>query len=59
MPSDGYTGCTSGQYARKHNPWVNSTNVPSSSNLRFGRFPADYSIAKCIAHHPQPLQRYA
>lgn len=43
MPSDGYTGCTSGRYARKHNPWVNFTNVPSSSNLRFSRFPANYS----------------
>ncbi|MFE0027917.1 alkaline phosphatase family protein [Amycolatopsis sp. NPDC059021] len=43
MPSDGYTGCTSGQYARKHNPWVNFTNVPASSNLRFSRFPTDYT----------------
>jgi acid phosphatase len=33
MPTDGYTGCTSGSYARKHNPWVNFTNVPASSNL--------------------------
>lgn len=22
MPSNGYAGCTSGSYARKHNPWV-------------------------------------
>ena len=43
MPSDGYTGCTSGSYARKHNPWVNFTNVPSSSNLRFSRFPTDFT----------------
>jgi phospholipase C len=43
MPSDGYTGCTSGTYARKHNPWVNFTNVPASANLRFSRFPADYT----------------
>jgi hypothetical protein len=33
MPQNGYTGCTSGLYARKHNPWVNFTNVPASSNL--------------------------
>jgi hypothetical protein len=33
MPKDGYLGCTSGLYARKHNPWVNFTNVPASSNL--------------------------
>jgi len=43
MPSDGYTGCTSGTYARKHNPWVNFTNVPSTSNLRFTDFPTTYS----------------
>jgi phospholipase C len=43
MPSDGYTGCTSGSYARKHNPWVNFTNVPSTSNLRFSVFPTDFT----------------
>ncbi|MEN3308732.1 MAG: phosphatidylinositol-3-phosphatase [Micromonosporaceae bacterium] len=42
MPSDGYTGCTSGRYARKHNPWVNFSNVPASANLRFTRFPTSY-----------------
>lgn len=49
MPSDGYTGCTSGRYARKHNPWVNFTNVPSSSNLRFSRFPANYSTLPSVS----------
>jgi acid phosphatase len=43
MPSDGYTGCSSGSYARKHNPWVNFTNVPSTSNLRFSVFPTTFS----------------
>jgi len=43
MPSDGYTGCTNGNYARKHNPWVNFSNVPSSSNLRFADFPTTFS----------------
>lgn len=43
MPSDGYTGCTSGNYARKHNPWVDFTNVASSSNVRFSTFPTDYT----------------
>lgn len=33
MPYNGYTGCGSGEYARKHNPWVDFTNVPSTSNL--------------------------
>jgi phosphatidylinositol-3-phosphatase len=39
MPYDGYTGCSSGKYARKHNPWVNFSNVPSSSNLVYNAFP--------------------
>src|SRR5580700_7816162 len=39
MPQDGYTGCYSGEYARKHNPWVNFTNVPSASNLVYTSFP--------------------
>jgi phosphatidylinositol-3-phosphatase len=43
MPSDGYTGCTSGKYARKHNPWSDFSNVPASANLRFTRFPTDFT----------------
>jgi hypothetical protein len=44
LPSVGSTVCTSGNYARKHNPWVNfntSPNaVPSSANMPFaGHWP--------------------
>jgi hypothetical protein len=39
MPADGYTGCWSGTYARKHNPWVDFTTIPASSNLVYRRFP--------------------
>jgi hypothetical protein len=39
MPQNGYTGCSSGEYARKHNPWVNFSNVPASSNLVYTGFP--------------------
>lgn len=41
MPSNGFTGCTSpnGLYARKHNPWVNFSNVPAKSNLVYKKFP--------------------
>lgn len=38
MPSDGYAGCRTKAYARKHNPWVNFTNVPASSNLVYHGF---------------------
>jgi hypothetical protein len=43
MPSDGYTGCTSGEYARKHNPWSNFTDVPAADNRTFSAFPSDYT----------------
>jgi phosphatidylinositol-3-phosphatase len=43
LPSVGYTGCSYGKYARKHSPWVNFSNVPTSSNQPFTAFPTDYS----------------
>jgi hypothetical protein len=43
MPYDGYTGCSSGSYARKHSPWINWSNVPASSNLTLAAFPSDYT----------------
>ncbi|MGW7686628.1 alkaline phosphatase family protein [Kribbella sp. NPDC054772] len=45
MPSDGYTGCSSGTYRRKHNGWVNFSNVPSSSNLMYADFPSSANYA--------------
>jgi acid phosphatase len=43
MPQNGYTGCTAGEYARRHNPWVDFTNVPSADNRTFADFPSDYT----------------
>jgi acid phosphatase len=39
MPSDGFTGCTSGEYARKHSPWTNFSDLPATTNLQFTHFP--------------------
>jgi hypothetical protein len=55
LPSIGSTVCTSGNYARKHNPWVDFSNVPNgttvatSSNLRMTDFPSDYSTLPTVA----------
>jgi acid phosphatase len=49
MPSDGYTGCASGTYARKHNGWVDFDNVPASSNLTYARFPTDYTTLPTVS----------
>jgi acid phosphatase len=42
LPKAGYTGCGSGDYARKHNPWVNFSNLPASVNQPLSAMPADY-----------------
>jgi phosphatidylinositol-3-phosphatase len=45
LPSVGYNGVTdeTKSYARKHNPWVNFTNLPAQVNQPFSAFPTDYS----------------
>lgn len=45
LPSAGSTVCTSGAYARKHNPWTNFSNVPAADNLPFTSFPASANFA--------------
>ena len=48
LPSVGFTGATSGSYARKHCPWVNwqgspTNGIPSNLNQPFTAFPTDYT----------------
>ena len=43
LPAVGYTGCTSGSYARKHNPWTDFSDLPPSVNQPFSAFPSDYA----------------
>ncbi|MFG3363633.1 alkaline phosphatase family protein [Streptomyces sp. NPDC048156] len=43
LPSQGSTTCSSGDYARKHNPWFGFSNVPTSAAKTFAQFPSDYS----------------
>jgi acid phosphatase len=45
MPSQGYEGCTNGEYARKHNPTAIYTDLPSSVNRTFARFPSGSGYA--------------
>jgi phosphatidylinositol-3-phosphatase len=56
MPSAGYPGCTSGTYARKHNPWVNFTNVPSADNLTFAAFPSNFASLPTLSFVVPNLQ---
>jgi phospholipase C len=43
LPSQGSTTCSSGKYARKHNPWFGFSNVPTSTAKTFAQFPTDYT----------------
>jgi phosphatidylinositol-3-phosphatase len=43
LPRAGFTGCSSGPYARKHNPWVDFAALPVSVNQPMSAFPADLS----------------
>jgi len=49
LPAPGSTVCTSGGYARKHNPWVDFDNVPASVNLPYSAFPADYATLPTVS----------
>jgi phosphatidylinositol-3-phosphatase len=42
LPGVGFTGCSSGKYARKHNPGANFSNLPASVNQPLSAMPKDY-----------------
>jgi hypothetical protein len=49
LPSAGSTVCTSGEYARKHSPWVNFSNLPTSTNQPFTSFPTDFTTLPTVS----------
>jgi acid phosphatase len=49
LPAPGYTGCSHGGYAAKHNPWVNFDNVPAAANQPYTAWPADLSRLPTVA----------
>lgn len=50
LPSAGYTGCTSGKYARKHNPVVDYPAVAASANQPLTSFPTDYATLPTVSY---------
>lgn len=40
LPHVGSTACTSGEYVRRHAPWVNFSDIPARDNLPLTSFPA-------------------
>jgi hypothetical protein len=49
LPEVGYTGCEHGDYARKHNPWVDFANLPASVNQPLSAMPTDYADLPTVA----------
>jgi hypothetical protein len=43
LPEAGYTGCEAGDYARKHSPWTNFSDVPASANQPLSAMPTDFT----------------
>src|ERR1700679_1624880 len=42
LPNQGPLVCTSGEYARKHSPWTNFTNLPTTTNEPYTVFPKKF-----------------
>ncbi|MFJ5777109.1 alkaline phosphatase family protein [Streptomyces sp. NPDC093094] len=49
MPRAGFTGCADGAYVRRHNPWVNFTNLSASVNRPWTDFPRDFTDLPTVA----------
>jgi hypothetical protein len=49
LPGVGYLGCSSSGYARKHNPWVDFTDVPAAANRPMTAFGADYATLPAVS----------
>jgi phosphatidylinositol-3-phosphatase len=49
LPAEGSTVCTSGDYARKHNPWFSFGNLPASTGHTFARFPSDFTTLPTVS----------
>lgn len=50
LPASGSLTCASGNYARKHSPWINFDTVPAASNQPFTAFPTDYSLLPTLSY---------
>jgi hypothetical protein len=53
LPAEGSTACSAGTaphtYKRKHNPWVNFSNVAAGANQPFTAFPSDFASLPTVS----------
>lgn len=50
LPRVGYTGCSAGPYARKHNPWTDFRNVPPEDNRPLTSWPSDFAALPTLSY---------
>ena len=43
LPWAGFTGCSAGEYVRKHSPWTDFGDVPAEANQPLSAMPTDYA----------------
>jgi hypothetical protein len=49
LPRAGYTGCSAGAYARKHNPWADFADVPAAMNQPLSALPQDFGALPTVS----------
>jgi acid phosphatase len=49
LPAAGDTSCEAGDYARRHNPWVDFPALPAAVNQPYSALPADYADLPTVA----------
>jgi hypothetical protein len=49
LPSVGFTGCSAGRYARKHNPWVDFPALPATVNQPYTALPSDFALLPTVS----------
>ncbi len=49
LPSAGSEVCNAGEYARKHSPWTDFSNVPAKDNQPFSKFPGEFADLPTIS----------
>ena len=49
LPRSGFIGCSSGDYAQKHCPWINFTNLPARLSEPMSSFPSNYDSLPTVS----------
>jgi acid phosphatase len=56
LPRTGYSGCDYSDYARKHAPWINFSDLPASVHKPMTAFPSDFTKLPTVSFVVPDLQ---